>query len=197
MTAGAPRSDGELLAQSRRQSGEARRVLVDELFARHYERVARWCYRFTGDREAAADLAQDVFLKAHRHLDSFQGQAQFSTWLYAIVRNESMSSRRRAGDARETDDEEALADAPSPAPDPEDLAALASRQRRVDAFLGETLNGEERRVFTLHYGQDMPLDAITRLLRLDNASGAKALIVSAKRKIARAVGRVRARGEQW
>jgi RNA polymerase sigma-70 factor, ECF subfamily len=197
MTAGAPRSDGELLAQSRRQSGDARRALVDELFARHYERVARWCYRFTGDREAAADLAQDVFLKAHRHLDSFQGQAQFSTWLYAIVRNESMSSRRRAGDARETDDEEALADAPSPAPDPEDLAALASRRRRVDAFLGETLNGEERRVFTLHYGQDMPLDAITRLLRLDNASGAKALIVSAKRKIARAVGRVRARGEQW
>jgi len=197
MTAAAPRSDGELLAEARRQSGDARRALVDELFARHYERVARWCYRFTGDRDRAADLAQDVFLKAHRHLDSFEGQAQFSTWLYVIVRNESMSSRRRAVDAREIDDEEALADAPSPAPDPEDLAALASRRRRVDRFLGETLNGEERLVFTLHYGQDMPLDAITRLLRLDNASGAKALIVSAKRKIARAVGRVRARGEQW
>lgn len=197
MTGDAPRSDAELLAESRRQSGDRRRVLVDELFARHYERVARWCYRFTGDREAAADLAQDVFLKAHRHLDSFQGQAQFSTWLYAIVRNESMSAHRRAGGVHEVDDEEALVDAPSSAPDPEDLAELASRRRRVNAFLGETLDGDERVVFTLHYGQDMTLDAITRLLRLDNASGAKALIVSAKRKIARAVGRVKARGEQW
>ena len=191
------RSDEELLAESRRRSGEARRVVVDELFARHYERVARWCYRFTGSRDAAADLAQDVFLKAHRHLDSFQGQAQFSTWLYSIVRNESLSWRRHAGTVRESDDEEALTDAPSSAPGPEDLAAVASRQRRVDAFLVDTLDAEERLVFTLHYGQDMALDAITRLLRLDNASGAKALIVSAKRKIARAVGRVKARGEQW
>ena len=197
MTGAAPRSDEELLAQSRRHSGDARRALVDELFARHYERVARWCYRFTGDHDAAADLAQNVFLKAHRHLDSFEGHAQFSTWLYAIVRNESMSSHRRMGDTRETGDEDALAEAPSAAPDPEDLAAVASRKRRIDAFLGDTLSGEERHVFTLHYGEDMPLDAITRLLRLQNASGAKALIVSAKRKIARAVGRVKARGEQW
>jgi len=51
-------------------------------------------------------------------------------------------------------------------------------------------------VFTLHYGDGMPLDAITRLLRLQNASGAKAFVVSAKRKLARATERLRARGEQ-
>jgi len=41
----------------------------------------------------------------------------------------------------------------------------------------------------------MSLDAITRLLKLDNASGAKAYIVSARRKLARATQRLRARGE--
>jgi hypothetical protein len=41
----------------------------------------------------------------------------------------------------------------------------------------------------------MPLDAITRLLRLENQSGAKAYIVSAKRKLARATARLRTRGE--
>ena len=42
---------------------------------------------------------------------------------------------------------------------------------------------------TLHYAEEFPLDAVTRLLKLDNASGAKAYIVSAKRKLARAVAR--------
>jgi len=193
----AERSDEELLAESRRQSGEGRRRLVDELFARHYERVVRWCWRLTGDREVAADLAQEVFLKAHRHLDSFQGQALFSTWLYAIVRNESASRWRRASTASEVDDEVALVEAPSPAPSPEQTATERSRSRQVTAFLHETLDEQEQTVFTLHYGEDMPIDAITRLLRLENQSGAKAYIVSAKRKIARAVTRLRARGEQW
>ena len=42
---------------------------------------------------------------------------------------------------------------------------------------------------TLHYGEELPLNTITRLLGLDNASGAKAYIVSAKRKLARLVQR--------
>ena len=29
---------------------------VERLFASYYERVGRWCFRFTGDRESAADL---------------------------------------------------------------------------------------------------------------------------------------------
>ena len=42
---------------------------------------------------------------------------------------------------------------------------------------------------TLHYAEEMPLDAITRLLSLKNSSGAKAYIVSAKRKLSSAVTR--------
>jgi RNA polymerase sigma-70 factor (ECF subfamily) len=190
-------SDEDILAEARRQTGDDRRRLIDELFARHYERVARWCFRLTGNREEAADLAQDVFLKAHRHLDSFQGDAQFSTWLYSIVRNESSTRWRRRVAVPEVEDETALIEAPSAAPGPEQTASEHSRNRRVMAFLQETLEGPERTVFTLHYGEDMPIDAITRLLRLDNPSGAKAYLVSARRKIARAVTRVRARGERW
>jgi hypothetical protein len=42
---------------------------------------------------------------------------------------------------------------------------------------------------TLHYGHDMRLDAITTALGLTNTSGAKAYIVSAKRKLNAAVKR--------
>ena len=188
-------SDEELVVACRSATADERQTLTSELFARHYEKVARWCYRFTGDRDAAADLAQEVFLKAHRHLDAFRGSSRFTTWLYTIVRNESLNRlRRQPPPAADTDADEALAEVPSLQPGPEELAAAHSRGRRLHDFLADTLDDTERTVFTLHYGDEMPLAAITRLLGLDNTSGAKAYIVSAKRKLARAVERLRVKG---
>lgn len=189
------RSDEELVGDYRRASPETRRAIADELFARHYERVARWCFRYTGERESAADLAQEVFIKAQRHLESFQGTSRFSTWLYAIVRNESLNWLRSSKSAL-MEDEEVLASVAAIEPGPETLAAQKSSARRLDEILHKTLDETERTVFTLHYGDDMPLDAITRMLGLTNASGAKAFIVSAKRKLARAATRIVARGER-
>ncbi|HEX9164167.1 MAG TPA: RNA polymerase sigma factor [Thermoanaerobaculia bacterium] len=188
-------SDEDLVGEYRQAAPESRRAIADQLFARHYDRVAKWAYRFTGNRESAADLAQDVFLKAHRHLESFQGTSRFSTWLYSIVRNESFNRLQRSGPPM-TDTEEVLVDVPALGPGPEDLAAESSRSRRLHGLLAETLDETERTVFTLHFGEDMPLDTITRMLHLQNASGAKAYIVSAKRKLVRATKRLSARGER-
>ena len=58
--------------------------------------------------------------------------------------------------------------------------------RLVYALLDEALDETEKKVFTLHYGDDLPLDAITRLLGLSNRSGAKAYILRARRKLRRA-----------
>lgn len=186
-------SDEELLADARRLTGPSREALVNELFSRHYERVARWCFRFIGDRDGAADLAQDVFLKAHRHLDSFRGASRFSTWLYTIVRNESFNRVQRTGPPM--DSEDVLADIAALESGPEELAGRSQRAQRVRQLLAATLDELERTVFILHYGDEMPLETITRILQLENASGAKAYIVSARRKLARATQRLRARGE--
>jgi RNA polymerase sigma-70 factor, ECF subfamily len=186
-------SDEALLAEAKQRSGERRDELVNELFARHYERVARWCLRCTGDRESAADLAQDVFLKAHRHLDTFKGTSRFSTWLYVIVRNESLSRQRRSPPPMESD--EVLAEVRDEALPLDEAVYRDRRAERLQEFLATTLDQVERTVFALHYGEDVPLNTITRLLRLSNASGAKAYIVSARRKLAKAATRLRARGE--
>lgn len=192
-------SDELLLAAYREASPQGRRAAADRLFARYYERVGRWCQRFTADREAAADLAQDVFLKAYRHLETFQGTSQFGTWLYSIARNEAINRSKRSGPPMidsTIDSDEALIQVPTLEPDPEQAAARNSTSRRLHRFLTTTLDEMERTVFTLHYGEDVPLDTITRLLRLDNSSGAKAYIVSARRKLARAVEKMFARGER-
>jgi len=186
-------SDEELLAEARRLTGPKREALVNELFSRHYQRVGRWCLRFTGHRESAADLAQDVFLKAHRHLDSFKATSRFSTWLYSIVRNESFNRLQRASPP--TDSDEVLADVAALDEGPEELADRSERGQHVREFLAETLDRLERAGVVLHYGEEMPLEAVTRLLRLENTSGAKAYIVSARRKLAKATRRLRSRGE--
>src|SRR5262245_53470240 len=81
-------SDEELLAQYRlAPDSERARPLLEELFRRHQTRVVAWCYRLTGDRTQAVDLAQDVFMKAFASLDTFRAQSKFTTWLYVIVRN--------------------------------------------------------------------------------------------------------------
>jgi RNA polymerase sigma-70 factor (ECF subfamily) len=187
-------SDDELIAHLLDPAASEREAIANELFSRHYERVARWCLRVSSSREAAADLAQDVFLKAYKHLDSFRGTSRFASWLYVIVRNESLSRLQRAPPPMQ--DAEVLEMVATLDPGPDAMAERAARSRRLHTFLARTLDDTEQAVFTLHYGDEVPLETITRLLRLANPSGAKAYIVSAKRKLARAARQLQARGER-
>src|SRR6516165_1335856 len=85
-------SDEELVDRYRTHANVQRDEFLNELFERHRTRVAAWCYRMTGDVDAATDLAQEVFLKAFQNLESFRGQSKFTTWLYSIARNHCMDA---------------------------------------------------------------------------------------------------------
>jgi len=63
----------------------------DVLVERHRRAVYQLCYRFVGNHEDASDLAQEVFLRAHRGLRSFKGDAALSTWLYRVGVNVCLS----------------------------------------------------------------------------------------------------------
>ena len=80
-----------------------------------------------------------------------------------------------------------------------DTAAAMEREatlRDLRGLIRETLDETESRVMVMHYSDEMPLEAITRVLGLTNASGAKAFIVSAKRKLQAAVRRMQAKQER-
>jgi RNA polymerase sigma-70 factor (ECF subfamily) len=61
-----------------------RKDAFDLIVGRHRRSVYLLCYRFVGRHEDAADLAQDVFLRAYRAIGKFRGQSSLSTWLYRI-----------------------------------------------------------------------------------------------------------------
>jgi RNA polymerase sigma-70 factor (ECF subfamily) len=193
-------SDEDLALRSR-DSADAmeRELMVNELLRRNFGAVARWCLRFTSDRETAADLSQEILTKAYLSLNNFQGGSKFSTWLFTIARNHCLNaaraeSRQATGLRAEVDDD-FIGDIPDRSAMPDARLEQESDAALVAQMLNQGLDETERTVFTLHYGEDLPMDAITRLLGLDNRSGAKAYLVSAKRKLARLVQRRRASAE--
>jgi RNA polymerase sigma-70 factor (ECF subfamily) len=178
--------DELLLERARQAAGDERAALLEQLYRRHYRKVAGWCVAITRDEADAEELAQEVFLKVHRAIDSFRGDSRFTTWLYVITRRTALdraqSAKRRGAHAIPADGElAALAVAPEALRRCERNQAAASLRRAVRAQL-EPL---EERALLLHYVSGMTLPAITRLLDLHNRSGAKALLVSALRKLRR------------
>jgi RNA polymerase sigma-70 factor, ECF subfamily len=65
------------------------------LFDLHKKRVYSLCLRMTGNPVEAEDLAQDAFIQVFRKLETFRGDATFSTWLYRVVVNTVLMKLRR------------------------------------------------------------------------------------------------------
>lgn len=59
----------------------------EKLVRAHTPAVYAHALRFFGDTNAAEDVVQEVWIKVYRSLDSFDGRARFSTWLYRVTRN--------------------------------------------------------------------------------------------------------------
>src|SRR6187401_2159024 len=76
-------ADQALVERCRTGSDAAFRELVD----RYKNLVYGVILRTVADRSRADDLAQEVFLRAHRGLPSFRGESSLSTWLIRITRN--------------------------------------------------------------------------------------------------------------
>lgn len=64
------------------------------LYQRHLPRIMGTCMQMTRDREMAADLAQDTFVKIIRGIDKFDGRARFTTWITTIAMNVCRSKFR-------------------------------------------------------------------------------------------------------
>lgn len=66
-------------------------VLID----RYKEGLYRHCFRFVRDENSAEDLAQETFIQAFLHLDQYNANYRFSTWLYKIATNAALAHLRR------------------------------------------------------------------------------------------------------
>jgi RNA polymerase sigma-70 factor, ECF subfamily len=87
--------ESALIAQSREGDAEA----YGQLVRRYQSKIFRLAQHITQNREDAEDVLQETFLKAYEHLDQFQGNSKFYTWIVRIAVNQSlMKLRRRKND---------------------------------------------------------------------------------------------------
>ena len=182
-------SDEQLIARAREAGADrAADEALGLLYRRYHPKVAGWCLRFCGNRDEAADLAQEVFARVHQKLDGFRGESRFSTWLYTVARrvaiNRGEAERRRRAESLD----EVASEPVDPQPDAETATGREQVLAAFRAAMQRDLEPLEAKVLYLHYVDGMTLPAITELLALDNRSGAKAYVVAGRRKLERRFG---------
>jgi len=189
--AGAPKGlaaspDEERRARERQRVGEALAGNVaayEELYRDNVGRVFGLCLRMAGDASLAEELAQDVFVKAWQKLGSFRGESAFSTWLYPIAVNVTLSERRarrrRTSRVMATDDL-APFDKPTRREGPEDRMDL---QKAL-----EVLPDGARAVFVLHDVEGYKHHEIGEMIGVATGTS-KAQLHRARKLLREALGR--------
>lgn len=149
-----PSDESELVARCLAGCESAYREFVE----RYETLVFGVCLRSLGDRHDAEDVAQEVFLRALRHLRSWDSSRPLRPWLLTIAANRcrtelSRRKRRRAESAF-------LDELPDRRPEPDDASELLAG---IHAALGQ-LRGCYRQVFLLFHEQGLSYDEMATVV---------------------------------
>jgi RNA polymerase sigma-70 factor (ECF subfamily) len=163
------------------------RQALEELVRRTYADSYTLAYRLTGNEDDARDVVQEVYLRVHRGLRRFRGDAQFSTWLYRITANCSANllAKRSRTQTEPLADDAPVADI-RPEHDPEGRAAGEDERTRVAGALA-TLPWRLRQVIVLRDIYDLPHGAIAAELGITEAA-AKVRLHRARRSLRESLG---------
>lgn len=162
--------DKHIVAQARRGDLSA----FEELVTRYEKRVYAIALRSSGSPEDAADITQEVFLKAWRSMESFRGDSGFSTWLFRITMNMCVDHARRRQTQPKTqplvqgeeDDERPI---PDTAPTPEEHLENSELGRELAAALDE-VSDEHRRIVLLRDVSGMSYTEIAEVLEISEGT---------------------------
>ena len=141
------------------------------LIAKYQDRLFNALLRMCGNRDDAAELCQEAFVRAIEKIGTFRGHSQFYTWLFRIGVNLVISRRRRAGRVKFTSmspdpdlgDGQAAALVARGDGDPVRQAATAEAHRRVLEAI-DALDDEHRVVVVLRDIENLDYDQIADVL---------------------------------
>jgi RNA polymerase sigma factor (sigma-70 family) len=165
--------EAQLVAAAKR----GHRAAFGELYARHSQRVFRTTLRITRNREDAEDAAQDSFLNALVHLESFDGRSAFSTWLTRIAINSALMKLRQDRACPEVSMDEpvhacedlAPYEHADPHPNPEEHFSERQRERIVTGAV-RNLRPALRQVVEIRRLQESSMKETARALRISIAA---------------------------
>lgn len=168
----------ELVAQARAGSESAFKQLVEATYRDMYTLAIR----LTGDEEDARDVTQEAYLKAHRGLSGFRGDARFSTWMYRITANCAATYVQRRSKHRHDQllDDATVVETRLDA-DPEHYSDVVDLRTRLNTAIGE-LPPKLRSVVVLRDIYEMPHEDIAEELGI-SVTAAKVRLHRARHRL--------------
>jgi len=159
------------------QAGET--VDFDSLMRTYRDRVFGVIFGLCGNRADAADITQDVFIKAFTNIRKYNFRSSFFTWIYRIAVNEALSHQRRSrskkmriwekllptadGDARTEEDRLSILAAKNESRTHAPIALQTELQTQLDRAL-QSLSEEHRAVVVLTEIEGLPLHEAAEIL---------------------------------
>jgi len=135
-----------------------------QLVEKHQDFVYTIVKKIVNTAEEAEEVAQDVFVKAYKKLPDFRGTAKFSTWLYRIAYNSSIShSRKRRIEFLSADEQ--VVENYSEDDLMQDIMGLSVQEQKSlihDAM--STLPQTDSLIVTLFYFHEKDLDEISEIV---------------------------------
>lgn len=162
-----PATEQALVERCRRRDGEAFAKVVDA----YQNRVYGFVRRMVSNPDEAADIAQDVFIRAYQNMHRFDGRASLRTWLFRIAHNLCIDRARKLGrsvDETSLDvagEEEGALEVADQRWDPETLVMDREMHDVVEAALA-SMSEKLRVVLLLHDREDLAYEEIAETLGL-------------------------------
>ncbi len=152
------------------------------LVIKYRETVYRIARRMVANHEDGADVAQEVFIRAHRALPRFDGRSHLRTWLYRITVNLCLDHQERRARHPWVDLEGLTLETPIEATPPAQVEAQDTRQAVARAVA--SLPPRQRAIVTLRLYQDLAYRDIARIMSCSEGT-VKATMFAALRKLRR------------
>jgi RNA polymerase sigma factor (sigma-70 family) len=155
-----------------------------ELVNRYQRYVFTIALKYIPAREDAEEVAQDVFIKAYKHLADYRESAgRFSTWLYTITYNTSISFLRKKKLPMAYADEEKHAQQLEniPSHHTNDRMEQKSKEQMLEQAM-KSLPEDDHLILTLFYKADQSLEEISKILKVETNT-AKVRLHRARQKL--------------
>lgn len=139
------------------------------LVERYSDMVYSLALKILKNEADAEDMAQEIFIAAYTSLQNFKGDSKFSTWLYRITYNRTISKLRKTQRVLITENErflEGLSDAEFIKFEPNDQEVAVEQLQQAISNLTE----EEQLLIMLHYFHEQSVEDISKVTMLSESN---------------------------
>lgn len=172
----------------------------NEMVSRYWDRIYGMVHQLLRNQQDAEEVTQDAFIRAHRGLANFRGEAAFSTWLYQIATNLARNRYwywwRRKRDKTVSFDQPLSEDNPTPLSEvfatdeletPGDITVTQELVEHI-ALGMEKISAKHREILILRNVKNMAYEEIAEVLNI-SVGTVKSRIARARESLRAAIGK--------